>query len=269
MESGRPRLLNSWKCSNCVNSKVPRAITKETRKKPLCKKRQGLRVLNAVVQQACSTNMQQQLHCCQSRSIGGGNARRTGKSKSSRLRILVVIPPYPRCDSCHKAYTRARYWGKRKEHTCKDCGDSRMAGQNRCESSWNDYGDRRREEVRERHRRRDAEPLHPPPVQGKQCANPNCAILLPSIGQLWKQYCLTCYQHKKVHKGQEIPRGMYEKSKKQLDEEHQKFAPSQMHRCCLWGSPACWTESSAGRYRKCDYYFEIKRNKKDKISDVV
>lgn len=99
-----------------------------------------------------------------------------------------------------------------------------MAGENKCESCWNDYGDRRRAEVREKHRRRDAESLPPPAVQGKQCANPNCAILLPSAGQLCKWYCLTCYKHKGVHKGQAIPREMCEKSKKQLDEEHQKFA---------------------------------------------
>ncbi|KAH8661342.1 hypothetical protein BGZ61DRAFT_485463 [Ilyonectria robusta] len=37
-------IFAEFMCSNCVNSKVPRAITKETRKKPLCKKRQGLRI---------------------------------------------------------------------------------------------------------------------------------------------------------------------------------------------------------------------------------
>lgn len=132
---------------------------------------------------------------------------KNGKGKSPRPRVLVVIPPYTRCDSCHKTYTRARYWGKGKEHTYKDCGDSRTAGENRCESSWNDCGDRRREEICETRRRRYAEPLHPPPVQGKQCANPNCAILLPSAGQLCKRYCLTCYQHQKVHQGQEYHEG--------------------------------------------------------------
>lgn len=34
------------------------------------------------VNKACSTNMQQLLHCYQSRSIGGGNARRTGRAKA-------------------------------------------------------------------------------------------------------------------------------------------------------------------------------------------